>query len=144
MAKNKTAYSTAPVGSFLETLTDEQKRADSEALIDLMEAATGERAQLFGTNIIGFGKYAYTYASGHAGEAPLAAFSPRKNAFSLYVYTGREEHRYLLSNLGKFKMGKACIYVKQLSDIHIDSLETLIQETIKFLSSTYIRVKSEK
>lgn len=141
MAKNKTAYSKASVTSFLETLTDEQQRADSEALIQLMEAVTGERAQLFGTNIIGFGQYAYTYSSGHSGEAPLVAFSPRKNAFSLYVYTGNEEHRHLLNDLGKFKMGKACIYVKRLADISIPSLQALMQETLKFLSSTYTRVK---
>ncbi|KGE13425.1 DUF1801 domain-containing protein [Sphingobacterium deserti] len=141
MATNKTAYTTESVSLFLQTLLDDQKQADSEALIRLMEAATGESAQMFGPNIIGFGRYAYTYASGHSGEAPLVAFSPRKSAFSLYVYTGNEQHRYLLANLGKFKIGKACIYVKRLADIDIPSLEALMQESIKFLSNTYTRVK---
>lgn len=75
-----------------------------------------------GPSIIGFGAYHYTYESGHEGDAPLPGFSPRKAAISLYVFTGLKEHEYLLKDLGKFKMGKACIYIKKLSDIDIKSL----------------------
>lgn len=63
---------------------------------------------------------------------PLVGFSPRKAAISLYVFTGLEEHKYLLEDLGKFKMGKACIYVKKLSDINLDTLKNLIKETIDY------------
>lgn len=140
MAKNKTAYTGEEVGNFLQQVNDEQKRQDSLALIALMEEVSGEQAQMFGPSIIGFGKYAYRYASGHAGEAPLIGFSPRKDAISLYVYTGADEHRHLLDGLGKFKMGKACIYIKRLTDIDSTVLTTLMTETIAFLSHTYIRV----
>ncbi|GHE31756.1 DUF1801 domain-containing protein [Sphingobacterium griseoflavum] len=140
MAKNKTTYTGEEVSNFLQQLSDEQKRQDSLALIALMEEVSGEQAQMFGPSIIGFGKYAYRYASGHAGEAPLVGFSPRKDAISLYVYTGADEHRHLLDGLGKFKMGKACIYVKRLTDIDSTVLTTLMTETIAFLSNTYTRV----
>ncbi|MFD2967172.1 DUF1801 domain-containing protein [Sphingobacterium bambusae] len=140
MAKNKTAYTGEEVGNFLQQVNDEQKRQDSLALIALMEEVSGEQAQMFGPSIIGFGKYAYRYASGHAGEAPLIGFSPRKDAISLYVYTGADEHRHLLDGLGKFKMGKACIYIKRLTDIDSTVLTTLMTETIAFLSHTYTRV----
>ncbi len=140
MAKNKTAYTGEEVSSFLQQVNDEQKRQDSLALIALMEEVSGEQAQMFGPSIIGFGKYAYRYASGHAGEAPLIGFSPRKDAISLYVYTGADEHRHLLDGLGKFKMGKACIYIKRLTDIDSTVLTTLMTETIAFLSHTYTRV----
>ncbi len=142
MAKNKTTYTGEEVSNFLQQVSDEQKRQDSLALIALMEEVSGEQAQMFGPSIIGFGKYAYRYASGHAGEAPLVGFSPRKDAISLYVYTGADEHRHPLDGLGKFKMGKACIYVKRLTDIDSTVLTTLMTETIAFLSNTYTRVAS--
>ena len=92
---------------------------------------------MWGPSIIGFGSYHYKYSSGHEGDAPLAGFSPRKAAISLYVFTGLAEHEHLLKDLGKFKMGKACIYVKKLSDINLQVLATLIRETIKYLRSKY-------
>ncbi|WDF70273.1 DUF1801 domain-containing protein [Sphingobacterium oryzagri] len=141
MATNKTTFNEQPVADFIEALDNPQQKADSLALIELMEAVSGEKATMFGPNIIAFGKYAYTYASGHSGEAPLLAFSPRKNALSLYVYTGLEAHQSFLEGLGKYKMGKACIYVKKLTDIDLDVLQRLMQHTLDFVSQTYTRVR---
>ena len=141
MAQNKTAYSEAPVEDFIKTVDDPQKQRDSAALIQLMEAATGESAKMFGPSIIGFGQYHYKYASGHEGDAPLLGFSPRKSAISLYVYSGGNEHRHLVDQLGKFKIGKACIYIKRLSDINIDILNQLMYETIQFIENRYTRIK---
>jgi hypothetical protein len=67
---------------------------------------------MWGPTIIGFGNYHYKYASGHEGVAPVLGFSPRKSALSLYLYSETERSILLLANLGKFKMGKACIYEK--------------------------------
>jgi hypothetical protein len=89
---------------------------------------------MWGPTIIGFGSYHYTYESGREGDAPLIGFSPRKAEFSLYVYSQTEESKRLLEDLGKFKMGKACMYVKKLSDINIPTLEKLCQETIAYLN----------
>lgn len=96
MAENKTQFTDENVLDFINTVEDIQKREDSLELINLMEKATGEKAKMYGPTIVGFGKYQYKYASGHSGEAPLLGFSPRKAAISLYVYTGAEEHKYLL------------------------------------------------
>ncbi|MGE8424199.1 MAG: DUF1801 domain-containing protein, partial [Sphingobacterium siyangense] len=122
MAKNKTAYTEASVQDFIKTVDDPQKQIDSATLIQLMEATTGEPAKMYGPTIIGFGNYHYTYESGHEGYAPLIGFSPRKSAISLYVFTGADEHRHLVDQLGKFKIGKACIYINKLSDINIEIL----------------------
>lgn len=65
------------------------------------------------------------------------ASSPRKAAISLYVYSGNPEHEYLLEDLGKFTMGKACIYVKKLSDINMDALEQLIRFTIEYYGEKF-------
>jgi len=93
---------------------------------------------MWGPSIIGFGSYHYkSEKSRQEGDWPLIGFSPRKAAISLYVYTGVKEHEYLLNDLGKFKMGKACIYVKKLSDLNQDILKKLMKETIDFLQTKY-------
>jgi hypothetical protein len=93
---------------------------------------------MWGPSIIGFGSYHYkSERSSQQGDWPLVGFSPRKAAISLYVFTGAEEHKYLLEGLGKFKMGKACIYIKKLSDIDQSVLKKLVKETISFLQSRY-------
>ncbi|WP_299397610.1 DUF1801 domain-containing protein [uncultured Gelidibacter sp.] len=138
MAKNKTEYTSESVVEFIEAFANtEQKKKDSFELIRLMTDLSGFEPKMWGPSIIGFGNYHYTYASGHEGDAPIIGFSPRKSAISLYVYTGLEAHAYLLENLGKFKKGKACIYIKKLSDIHQDQLKQLIKETITYSTTTY-------
>src|SRR5690606_5794734 len=117
MAENKTKETTENVIDFINQVDDEQKRKDSFQLLKLMEKTSGHKAKMWGPSIIGFGSYHYKYESGHEGDAPLIGFSPRKSAISLYVFTGLEEHKHLLDDLGKFKMGKACIYAKKMSDI---------------------------
>lgn len=134
MAKNKTTETNADVIKFINSFADtEQKKEDSFKLIELMQHITGEQPKMWGPSIIGFGTYHYKYASGHEGDSPLLGFSPRKAAISLYVYTGAKEHEHLLNNLGKFKIGKVCIYVKKLSDINEQQLIMLCKETIKYI-----------
>jgi hypothetical protein len=138
MAKTKTAETEKDVNEFILEFTDsEQKRKDSHELIKLMEEVSGFKAKMWGPSIIGFGSYHYKYASGHEGDAPLIGFSPRKAAISLYVFSGAPEHEYLLKDLGKFKMGKACIYVKKLSDIDRDKLMNLARASINFVKERY-------
>jgi hypothetical protein len=138
MAKNKTAETKQDVMAFIDAFADtEQKKLDSHELIDIMYQATGYEPKMWGPSIIGFGTYHYKYDSGHEGDAPLVGFSPRKAAISLYVYSGLEEHAHLLENLGKFKMGKACIYVKKLSDINPKELVKIIQFNLKWLKEKY-------
>ncbi|WP_286861267.1 MULTISPECIES: DUF1801 domain-containing protein [Sphingobacterium] len=144
MVVNKTSYTEKNVNDFIQEISDVQKREDSFQLIHLMHSVSDETPKMFGGSIIGFGQYHYIYASGHEGYAPLIGFSPRKAAISLYVYTGLDEHRPLVEKLGKFKQGKACIYIKKLSDINTDHLTTLMQQTIQFLSTKYTRIKDKE
>lgn len=132
--KNKTTETEVPVLDFITSYVDkEQKKEDSFRLLELLEEWSGFPPKMWGSTIIGFGSYHYQYASGHEGDAPLLGFSPRKAQFSLYVYSETERSRALLEEFGKFKMGKACIYVKKLSDINIDILKQLCMETIAYL-----------
>ncbi len=132
---NKTTATGVDVTAFINSYVDnEQKRADSYTLIKLMREWSGFDPHMWGPTIIGFGSYHYKYASGHEGDAPILGFSPRKAEFSLYVYSKTEESDQLLKQLGKFKMGKMCIYVKKLADINIDTLEKLCKASITYVN----------
>lgn len=138
MAETKTTYTGVDVMDFVNSYVDhEQKKADSFRLIELMQEWSGFEPRMWGPTIIGFGNYHYKYASGHEGDAPILGFSPRKAAFSLYVFSATERSEKLLADLGKFKMSKACIYVKKLSDINISILQELCIESIKYINEHY-------
>lgn len=133
MAKNKTTYTGANVEDFIYSFAEtKQKVADSMTLLTLFEELTGEKAKMWGPSIVGFGNYHYEYASGHSGDAPILGFSPRKAAISLYIYADTPQSRDMLKKLGKYKMGKACIYVNKLADIDVNVLKELCKETIHY------------
>jgi len=138
MATNKTQETSKNVIDFIiEFANTEQKKEDSYQLMEWMQEVSGYEAKMWGPSIIGFGKCHYKYESGHQGEMPLLGFSPRKAAITLYVHTGQKEHEYLLEDLGKFKISKACIYIKRLSDLNKDKLMALMKESIKYTKAKY-------
>lgn len=139
MAEIKTKQTDVDVTQFINTFADtEQKRADSFELLKLMKEFTGFEPKMWGPSIIGFGSYHYkSERSRQEGDWPLVGFSPRKTAISLYVYMGTKEQEKLLGELGKFKMGKGCIYIKKLADIDRETLKKIMHETIRFLNAKY-------
>lgn len=139
MAELKTKQTDSDVIGFINTFADtEQKRKDSFELLKLMQDFTGYEPKMWGPTMIGFGSYHYkSERSRQEGDWLLVGFSPRKAAISLYVYTGLPEHEHLLEGLGKFKMGKACLYVHKLSDIDLEVLKKIMKETIGFLKARY-------
>ena len=126
MPEQKTKPHSGDVGAFLAQVENDQKRADSHVLVELMSKISGEPPVLWGT-MVGFGQYHYKYPTGHEGDAFLVGFAPRKAAFSIYLmgtYFPEENARReaLLAKLGKHRMGKSCLYVNKLSDIDLDVL----------------------
>jgi hypothetical protein len=130
MAEAKTIATGNSVLKFIKTVPDEQKQKDAFILLDIMKKLSGFEPVMWGPGIIGFGSYHYKYASGHEGDAPLVAFSPRKTAFSLYLTCDFEKRGELLKQFGKHSTGKACIYFKKLSDVNIPVLEKMIQGSL--------------
>lgn len=138
MHEQKTKPNTGDVDAFLTGLED-PKRADSQTLVGLMHAVTGEPPMLWG-NMVGFGRYHYKYASGHEGDAFLIGFAPRKVEFSIYLMgtpEGAEKREAMLSRLGKHRMGKGCLYVKRLSDIDLSVLRELAEISVAALRAAY-------
>ena len=136
MAKNKTTETHNSVADFINGL-DVQKQRDSIQLIEIFKSKTGFDPKMWGPSIIGFGSYHYKYASGHEGDAPLAGFSPRKDAISLYFWPEFKERQPLLEMLGKHKSGKSCIYIKKLTDADLETLGKLIVASVEEVKKTY-------
>ena len=139
MAELKTQKTEADVQNFINVFADsDQKRKDSFELLDFMKEITGFEPKMWGASMIGFGSYHYkSERSKQEGDWPLVGFSPRKAAISLYVLTGTDDQDSLLENLGKFKMGKGCLYVKKLSDIDKNVLKKIMLSTIKLLQERH-------
>ena len=130
MADNKTKLTKLSVAAFIDALTDQTKRADAKTLVKLMQSASGEKPKMWGTSIIGFGSYHYTYESGREGDMPLIGFSPRKAATVLYNTTRSGDSEALITKLGKHTTGKGCLYIKKLADVDQKVLEALIVKSV--------------
>ena len=139
MAEIKTKQTDASVEEFINAFAvTDQKRNDGFELLKIMRDFTGFEPKMWGESIIGFGQYHYKSDKSHQeGDWPLVGFSPRKAAISLYVYSGASGQDELLQELGKFKMGKGCIYVKKLTDINVEIFKKMMQSTITFLEAKY-------
>jgi len=137
MAEAKTKPTEIPVDSFIACVEDDKVRTDCYTIINLMGKVTGEEPKMWGSAIVGFGKYTYKYESGRSGEICMTGFSPRKANITLYVLAGFSGQAELLEKLGKHTSGKGCLYIKKLTDINIAILESLIKESIKFLKEKY-------
>lgn len=137
MAQNKTTETENSVTHFINAVEDSTKRNDSFELVKLMQQQTGFTPKMWGAAIIGFGTYHYKYASGHEGDAPLVAFSPRKAAISLYCYLEPDSREELLSKLGKHKSGKGCIYIQKIADIDVEILKKIIALSVENLNKLY-------
>lgn len=137
MYEAKTKPSAASVQAYINAIADEQRREDCRALIALLIRVTKCEPTMWGSGIVGFGSYHYRYASGHEGDAPLAGFSSRKAAISIYVMAGFEGSESLLAQLGKRKVAKACLYVKRLADIDLKVLQKLASGSVAEMKRRY-------
>jgi hypothetical protein len=126
MAENKTKVTEASVEDYFETIADESRRTDCKTLAMLMTQATQQIPKMWGSSIVGFGSYHYTYESGREGDICLVGFSSRKGNISIYGLNAAPSHEALLSKLGKHRIGKGCLYIQNLRDIDITVLEKLV------------------
>ena len=137
MCQNKTQATKASVESFLDKVESEEKRKDAYSLLEIMHRITAEEAVMWGPSIVGFGTYHYKYESGREGDCFIVGFSPRKVAITIYIMPGFERHHQLMAKLGKFKTGKACLYIKKLRDVDMTILEELIKSSYQYMVNKY-------
>lgn len=136
MAELKTQPTDANVEDFLNTVESATKRQEAFIIFKLMKEVTGEEAQMWGTSIVGFGRYPYKYASGREAEWMLTGFSPRKQNLTVYIMAGFEQYEALLARLGKHSTGSSCLYIKKLQDINLDVLRELVKQSVAHMKAT--------
>ena len=133
----KTTRGDGDVADFLDRATSGDRREDCARLCSIMQAETGESPALWGTSIVGFGRYHYVYASGRSGDAPIIGFSPRKSALTLYVMPGFTGYAEDLAKLGPHKTGKSCLYVKRLADLDVAVLQRICRKSVSAMRRKY-------
>jgi hypothetical protein len=126
MAENKTKPTGTSVEDYIASRANAQQRIDCRQLMVLFKKVTRHSPRMWGPSIVGYGSYRYNYGSGRTGEAPLAGFAIRGRELVVYLVAEGEKQRSLLSKLGKHKMGKTCLYFKQLADVDRAALEKLV------------------
>jgi hypothetical protein len=127
VAETKTKATKVKVKDFIASVENDTRRADAEKLLKLFEKVSGWKAQMWGPTIVGFGRYTYTYDSGHSGDMSVMGFSPRGSSLSIYSGMNAEEAAPYLKALGKHKVSKACIYINKLEDVDMAAFEKLLK-----------------
>jgi len=137
MAQNKTKPTGASVKDYLAARGSEQQRADCRELMALLEKVTQQSPKMWGPSIVGYGSYRYTYESGRTGEAPLAGFAIRGRELVVYLMAEGSQQKALLSKLGKHRVGKSCLYFRQLADLDKAVLEQVVAGSVADMMRRY-------
>jgi hypothetical protein len=127
LAELETQRTGASVAAFIDGIPDPARRSDARAATALLRKVTGARPEMWGTNIVGFGRRRLVYASGRELDWMVAAFAPRADRTTFYLTCDLDRHRELLGRLGKHQRGKGCLHVKRLSDVDAGVLGELVR-----------------
>lgn len=134
MAELKTKPTNARVEEFLDSIADDVQRADANTVLSLMKKITGLKPVMWGDSIVGFGSRHYKYATGREGDWFITGFSPRKQNLTIYIEDRIDQHEKLLAKLGKYKTSVSCLYIKKLSDVDMEVLTKLIEQSVANIS----------
>ena len=140
MTRSKTEFTGASVDEYIASRANAQQDADCRRLIALFEKLTGCPPKMWGPSIVGHGCYRYTYESGRTGEAPIAGFAIRGRDLVAYVWVDSEEQQALLQRLGKHRMGKSCLYFRQIADLDAAVLEKIVAGSVREVKRRYPEV----
>ena len=138
MSEIKTKPIDFDIDKFLMSVEPEKKRVDSIELKKLFDSVVKEKASLWNNNMIGYGSYHYkSDRSKQEGDWPLTGFSPRKQHIAIYIMSGVNNYKDLLSKLGKYKISSgSCIYVNKIEDINPDVLKEIISTSVSDMKKT--------
>ena len=137
MADLKTKANDANPMEFLNAVEPMQRREDGLLLNTLFQETTGWKPRMWGSSIVGYGAYDYTYASGRSGRWMATGFSPRKAQLSIYIMPGYQDFGPILDRLGPHSIGKSCLYIRRLDKVDREVLRELVAEGVKRLSEIW-------
>ncbi len=127
-AEPKTRPTDVPVSDFIAAVESPKRRADAEVMRAMLDEVTGERAVMWGSSIVGYGRY-----RGPTGDWPIIGFSPRKAQLVLYFMQGFDGSGDLLARLGKHKTNGGCLYVNKMDDVDQAVLRELATRSVAWM-----------
>lgn len=131
MAELKTKKNKASVSKYISSISDKDRKADCKKIYEIMKEVSGKKPAMWGSSLVGFGVTNHKYASGREVEWLTIGFSNRKNAISLYLTCDLNDFEKELKELGEYKRGVGCLYIKNLSDVKMTVLKKLIKKAYK-------------
>ena len=132
MTEPKTRVNKTSVTRFLDSISDDEQRADSYTIVEMLRTVTKTEPKMWGSSIVGFGTYHYVGKSGREGDWLLAGLSPRKQTLTLYMLGGWDHNAELLAKLGKHSVGKGyLLHIKRLDDVNLSALKRLLADSLK-------------
>ncbi len=134
---NKTQATNQSPADFIAAVEPERRREEARQLDTLFQRVTGYRPVMWGASMIGYGRYAYRYASGRSGEFLATGFAPRKAELSIYILPGYQDFGDLLAQLGPHRKGKSCLYIRRLEAIDLEVLAALIRAGLDDLATRW-------
>lgn len=137
MAENKTKKTDVAPQSYVDAIADDARRADCQSILNMMRGISSWEPKMWGAGIVGFGEYHYKYDSGREGDALRIGFSNRAQNISIYIMPGYEDFGDELARLGKHKLGKACLYIKRLSDVDEVVLQEIMAKGLRLMEEKY-------
>jgi len=137
MAENKTKKTEQSPQNYIAAISDNARRADCQSILEMMAEISGWEPKMWGASIVGFGEYHYRYDSGREGDALRIGFSNRAQNISVYIMPGYQDFEDELARLGKHKKGKACLYIKRLSDVDEAVLREIIIKGLRLMEEKY-------
>jgi len=133
----KTQPTDQSVTAFIAAVPDARRREEAGALCALLTEVTGQPPVMWGTSIIGFGRYTYVNTTKKPADWPIIGFSPRKAKLTVYIMPGFAGAEDLMARLGKHSTGVSCLYLNRLSDVDPDVLRELAERSVAWMREAY-------
>ena len=139
MAKqqNKTQPTDVDPTEFVDAVEHPVRRGDAQVLLEMMERVTGYPPRMWGPTIVGFGRYHYRTDAGREGDFLITGFSPRKANQVVYILPGYDDIGEQLDRLGKYRIGKSCLYINKLADVDLAVLEEIVGDAVARMRENY-------
>jgi len=121
------------VKEYLATLPEERK-STVLFLHEFIQKSAPKLNPYFAYNMLGYGSFPYRNYKKELIDWPVVALANQKNYISVYVCAvdnGQYIAEKYKKELGKVSVGKSCIRLRKLEDVHLPTLKKVIREAAK-------------
>ena len=125
------------VTAYLNSIEPTSARKEAKLIAKTFKDVTGVKPKMWGASIVGYGEYTYSRSNGDVGEYMASGFSIRKSGPTIYIMPGYQDYSAILKDIGPHKLGKSCLYLKNLDGVDLKIISKLITRGIKDLKKSH-------